>query len=86
MALYIIDREDGVLASKYVALDPKGKVFLLQDGLYLSPEIFKDKEVYVLADEVTERGLEARLPESYKRTTYSEIVDLLMENSVISFC
>ncbi len=86
MSLYMIDRIGGEFAAEYVRLDSDAKVFLLQDGLYLSPEFFKDREVYVLADEVDERGLDNVLPDFYKKVDYPDIIELILANPVISFC
>ena len=86
MSLYVIDREGGEIAASYVALDEKSKVFLLQDGLYLTPELFNNRDVYVLSDEVEERGLNDMLPQNYKKVNYSDIIELIMQNPVISFC
>lgn len=86
MALYMTDKTGGVIASDYAKLDSSAKIFLIQDGLYLSPDLFEGKEVYVLAGEVEERGLNEILPEFYKRVEYADIVDLLVDEKVISFC
>ena len=86
MALYMTDKAGGTIASDYAKLDDSAKIFLIQDGLYLPSELFEGKEVYVLIGEVEERGLNGILPESYKRVEYSDIIDLLIDEKVISFC
>ncbi len=86
MSLYIIDREIDEIAASYAAIDDDSVVFLIQDGVYLSPELFKNKEVYVLNDEVCERGLESVIPGDYKKVDYADIIDLILKHNVISFC
>jgi len=86
MALYMTDKTGGLVAASYLKFDDQANVFLVQDGLYLSPKLFEGKNVYVLAAEVDERGLNNILPKSYKRVDYGDIIDLIVEQKIISFC
>lgn len=86
MAIYIMDKNTANTAAVYAKMDKNAKVFLIQDGLYTSPEIFEGLKVFVFAEEVQERGLEASLPASFERVDYSEGIDIMVDEKIFSFC
>jgi len=85
MALYIFDMPYGENGIPYAMMDEKAKILLLHDALYLNPERLGDREVYVFSRQVEERGLQAHLPEKFKRISYEEFIDLVVEQKVINF-
>jgi sulfur transfer complex TusBCD TusB component (DsrH family) len=85
MALYIFDRPYCDNGIPYALMDEKAKILLLHDALYLNPERLGDREVYVFTREVEERGLQAHLSEKFRRISYDEFIDLVIENKVINF-
>lgn len=86
MSLYLLDKHGAESAVPYIAMDDNAKVFLVQDGLFLPPELFKGKDVFVLAEEVSERGLESFVSETYNVVGPERIISLILEEQVISFC
>ncbi|MDQ7821989.1 MAG: hypothetical protein RDV48_04260 [Candidatus Eremiobacteraeota bacterium] len=85
MALYILDKNYGENAVPYLMMDEEAKVLLIHDGLYLDAAKIQGKEVYVFESEVEERGLGAHLPETYKKISYAEAIDLFTTNSLFNF-
>ncbi len=86
MAVYIIDKGNADIAVSYARMDESPKILLIQDGLYLSPDMFSDLKVFVFSEEVQERGLEDILPQSFERIDYSEGIDIMIDEKIFSFC
>jgi sulfur transfer complex TusBCD TusB component (DsrH family) len=85
MALYIVDTPNPDHAIPYLSLDGDALVLLLHDALFIDKERLAGRETYVIDKEVESRGLSAVLPGSFKKVSYSEAVDLIMENRIINF-
>jgi sulfur transfer complex TusBCD TusB component (DsrH family) len=85
MALYILDRPYGENGIPYALMDEQAKIVLLHDALFIEPGKFGNREIYVFEQQVQERGLNAHLPESYKKISYEEFIDLVVANKVINF-
>lgn len=86
MAVYIIDKGNADIAVSYARMDESPKILLIQDGLYLSPDMFSDLKVFVFSEEVQERGLDDILPQSFERIDYSEGIDIMIDEKIFSFC
>ncbi len=85
MAFYVVDTPDLEYALPYVSIDEDARILLLHDALFIEKDTLTGREIYVIDKEVESRGLSALLPDSFKKISYSEAVDLIMENKVINF-
>lgn len=79
--LYLIDKPRADVGLRTAASDPDAHVVLIQDGVYLSPDI--DAQVSAVARDVDVRGVS--LPPSVEKITYDRLVELLVETEVRSF-
>ncbi len=86
MALYLIDKPYGENGLALAEIDEEAKVVLIQDGVYLNVERLANKrEIYAIEEDLRKRGLLNLLPPYIKRISYSELIDLIVENKVFNF-
>lgn len=89
--LYIVSRESVVEAGNLTKIDEDAAVLLVGRGLFLPSSIFNERTskskrmLYAIAEEVAEQGLGETLSGSVACLPATEIVDLLMEHSVLNF-
>ncbi|NHN49093.1 hypothetical protein G9464_16050 [Halostella sp. JP-L12] len=79
--LYLIDEPMADIGLRTAAGDPEAVVVLLQDGVYLTPEI--DADLYAVEKDVAVRGVD--LPTEIESVSYDAVVELIVENEVKNF-
>ena len=79
--LYLIDKPMADIGLRTAAGDPDAHVVLIQDGVYLSPEI--DAPISAVAKDVDVRGV--TLPPSIERVSYDRLMEQIVETEVKSF-
>lgn len=79
--LYLIDKPMADVGIRTAADDPEAHVVLVQDGVYLSPDV--DAQVSAVAKDVDTRGVV--LPPGVDRISYGELVELIVEDGVCNF-
>lgn len=79
--LYLIDKPMADIGLRTAASDPDANVILIQDGVYLEPDI--DADIAAVAKDVDVRGV--TLPPDVDQVTYDEVVERLLEQEVKSF-
>ncbi|WP_135537027.1 DsrH/TusB family sulfur metabolism protein [Halostella pelagica] len=79
--LYLIDEPMADIGLRTAAGDPDARVVLIQDGVFLSPDL--DAEVYAVEKDVDVRGVD--LPDEVERISYDALVDLIVEQEVKNF-
>ncbi|KAA9395995.1 hypothetical protein Har1130_17235 [Haloarcula sp. CBA1130] len=79
--LYLIDKPMAEIGLRTAAGDPEAHVVLIQDGVYLSPDV--DTPVSAVARDVDVRGVS--LPPDIDRVSYDDVVETLVEREVKSF-
>ena len=79
--LYLIDEPLADVGLRTAADDPDAHVVLIQDGVYLSPEL--DAQVSAVARDVDVRGV--TLPPEVEPISYDRLVELIVETEVRSF-
>ena len=79
--LYLIDKPMAKIGLRTAARDPEAHVVLIQDGVYLTPDI--DAPVSAVARDVAVRGVS--LPPDIDRISYDAVVERLVEREVKSF-
>ncbi|GCF15099.1 hypothetical protein Harman_30340 [Haloarcula mannanilytica] len=79
--LYLIDKPMAEIGLRTAAGDPAARVVLIQDGVYLSPDI--DAPVSAVERDVDVRGV--GLPPDIDRISYDDVVDAIVEQEVKSF-
>jgi tRNA 2-thiouridine synthesizing protein B len=79
--LYLIDKPMAEIGLRTAAEDPEARVVLIQDGVYLAPDI--DASVSAVARDVDARGVS--LPPDIDRISYDAVVESLVEQEVKSF-
>jgi len=79
--LYLIDKPMAEIGLRTAAGDPEAHVVLIQDGVYLSPDV--DAPVAAVGRDVDVRGVS--LPSDIDRISYDDVVETLVEQEVKSF-
>ncbi|WP_336338498.1 DsrH/TusB family sulfur metabolism protein [Haloarcula brevis] len=79
--LYLIDKPMAEIGLRTAADDPDAHVVLIQDGVYLTPDL--DAQVSAVARDVDVRGVD--LPPEIEPISYDRVVELLVEREVKSF-
>lgn len=79
--LYLIDKPMAEIGLPTADGDPEAHVILIQDGVYLEPDI--DAPVSAVARDVDVRGVS--LPPDIDRISYDEVIEILVEQEVRTF-
>ena len=84
--LYLIDRPFGENGLNLALGDSEAVVVLVQDGVYFDPTpvLRAGRTVVAVQDDLAKRGLEARVPDTVRRITYGEFVDLILAHKVVN--
>lgn len=83
--LYIVSRESVVEARRLTDIDDDAVILLVGRGLFLPTKLFDKKHVYAISEEVKEQGLEGRLSPLIKCIPATEVIDLILDNTVLNF-
>lgn len=83
-ALYVISNRPSADFLELLKADKKAGLVLLARGLLIEPSALEGREVYCLAEEVQELGLEGKLPAAVKPLPAKEVITLLAERPVLS--
>ena len=79
--LYLLDEPMAEVGLRTAADDPEARVVLIQDGVYLSPDV--DAELYAVGTDVDVRGVD--LPPAVERVSYDALLGLIEDHEVRSF-
>lgn len=79
--LYLVDKPHENIGLRTARGDPEAIVVLIQDGVFLEPDI--EATVYAVERDTEVRGV--TLPPEIEPITYSELVDLVFETEVKTF-
>ncbi|WP_424004945.1 hypothetical protein ACOZ4I_18765 (plasmid) [Haloarcula salina] len=79
--LYLIDKPMAEIGLRTAAGDPDAHVVLIQDGVYLTPDV--DAPVSAVARDVDVRGVD--LPPEIEPISYDRVVGLMVDQEVTSF-
>lgn len=79
--LYLIDEPMADIGLRTAADDPDATVVLIQDGVFLSPDL--GSELYAVEKDVDVRGVD--LPDEIERITYGDLIEMIVENEVKNF-
>ena len=83
--LYIVSRESVVEARRLTDVDEDALILLVGRGLFLPVKLFDKKKIYAIAEEVKEQGLEGKLSDKVECLPANEVIDLILDNSVLNF-
>jgi len=79
--LYLIDEPMADIGLRTASDDPDARVVLIQDGVFLSPDL--DVETYAVEKDVDVRGVD--LPDGVQRISYGDLIDLIVDHEVKNF-
>jgi tRNA 2-thiouridine synthesizing protein B len=79
--LYLVDRPMAEIAFRTAAGDDDARIVLIQDGVFLDPDV--DAPTYAVRRDVEVRGVD--LPEGVEPVTYDRLMELVLEFEVRSF-
>ena len=79
--LYLLDEPMAEIGLRTAADDPEARVVLIQDGVYLSPDV--DVDLYAVGKDVDVRGVD--LPPEVERVSYDALLGLIEDHEVRSF-
>lgn len=79
--LYLIDKPMADIGLRTAAGDPDAHVVLIQDGVYLDPDV--DAPVSAVGKDVDVRGVS--LPAGVDRVSYDRLMEMIVEMEVKSF-
>lgn len=83
-SLYVISNRPSTDFLELLAADKEAGIVLLSRGLLIEPKALEGREVYCLAEEVQELGLEGKLPAGVKALPAREVVTLFSQRPVLS--
>jgi sulfur relay protein TusB/DsrH len=63
----------------------EARIVLLQDAVYHATKGEARGKMYVLEDDVTRRGLKSRIHPSFQAIGYSDLVQMMEEETVVNF-
>lgn len=85
MPIYLVDKKHAKLAFELAQKDDSAKIILIQDGIYVDSEsISKKREVFYIGSDMADRGIE-KFPESAKKISYDELIDLMENEKIYNF-
>jgi tRNA 2-thiouridine synthesizing protein B len=79
--LYLLDKPLAEVGLRTAGDDPEAQVVLMQDGVYLSPDV--DADLYAVGKDVDVRGVD--LPPEVERVSYDALLGLIEDHEVRSF-
>lgn len=79
--LYLVDKPLADAAFRTAATDEDARLVLIQDGVFLDPDL--DAPTYAVARDVELRGVD--LPAHIEPITYESVIDLLFQHEVKTF-
>lgn len=83
--VYVVGREPAVEARHLLEIEQEAAVLLLGRAVMLPATLFGRREVFAMAEEIRELGLEGKVSPTVKALSAREIVDLLLERKVLNF-
>lgn len=83
-SLYVVSNRPSVDFLALLEADKEAGLVLLSRGLLTEPAVLEGREVYCLAEEVQELGLEGKLPSSVKPLPARDVISLLVQRPVLS--
>ncbi|MBQ7568706.1 hypothetical protein IJT17_07880 [bacterium] len=84
--LYIVSRESVVEARRLIEVDNAAVVLLVGRGLFLpTHKLFAKKKVYAILEEVQEQGLEGHLAQGIECLPAADVVNLILDSTVLNF-
>jgi tRNA 2-thiouridine synthesizing protein B len=79
--LYLVDRPMADIAFRTAAGDDDARIVLIQDGVFLAPDL--DVPTYAVARDVDVRGVE--LPPDVEPIGYDTLMELVVEHETRTF-
>ena len=79
--LYLIDKPHDDIGLRTARSDDDATIVLIQDGVFLTPDI--DAQIYAIERDVEVRGIS--LPPEVETITYEQLIDLVFESPVKTF-
>jgi len=79
--LYLVDEPMADVAFRTAAGDDDARIVLIQDGVFLDPDL--DVPTYAVGKDVDVRGVD--LPPHVERLSYDAVMELVVEQEVKSF-
>jgi tRNA 2-thiouridine synthesizing protein B len=79
--LYLVDKPMAELAFRTAAGDEAARVVLIQDGVFLDPDL--GLPTYAVREDVEVRGVD--LPPGVEPVSYDRLIQMLLEHEVRSF-
>lgn len=83
-SLYVISNRPSADFLDLLKADKEAGIVLLSRGLLTEASVLEGREVYCLAEEVQELGLEGKLPAAVKPLPAREVVTLFAQRPVLS--
>lgn len=79
--IYLIDKPHADVGLRTAATDADARIVLIQDGVFLDPDL--DVPTHAVESDASVRGVD--LPAHVEPISYDRLVDLLFEQEVASF-
>ncbi len=83
-SLYVVSNRPSADFLELLAADKEAGLVLLARGLLTDSSVLEGREVYCLAEEVQELGLEGKLPAAVKPLPAREVITLFSQRPVLS--
>lgn len=85
MTLYLVAAPFLNIAISYAAEESNPHIVLLQDAAYEAPKVKAPGQLYVIEEDVAQRGIRSILPSSVHVIGYDQLVDLMETEKVLNF-
>ncbi len=86
MTVYLVDEPFYDIALSYALNGDRSSIVLLEDAVYLAlRENQIQVETFAIADDVSRRGLNSKMPSSVHIITYDNLVEMMEREKVVNF-
>jgi len=85
LTVYLVDEPYLDIGLAYARMDADARLVLLQDAVYAALAGRVQGEAYAIENDISRRGLNARLPSSVKVIGYSDLVQMMEKERVVNF-
>lgn len=83
--MYLVAEPFLDIAISYAAEDSDPHIVLLQDAAHASPKVKAPGEVYVMEEDVAQRGIRSILPSNVHVIRYDRLVEMMERERVLNF-
>lgn len=85
MTLYLVAEQFLDTAISYATKDSNPQVVLLQDAAYASPKVKVPGQLYVMEEDVAQRGIRSVVPPDVHVINYDGLIAMIEKEKILNF-